>query len=297
MLPWNYGFQWNAGHIIFLGAFYAVLATVAATLLRAGIRSRRDLRARKVEHIRWHSDFHDLPAQDRVCRHVLTGEFKSRECPHAFDCRECETHAKLIERRPVAEEEIFGLVFPVSRVEVLAEVQAGDEEEFFGLSFPLNRMYHRGHTWAQRESDGTVTVGLDDLASRLIATPDAVTLPAPGSLLEVNGTAFHVRKRDADVRVLSPVDGEVIETGGAGQGWYLRVRPTANDELAFRHLLRGAEIRPWLMRELERLQLTLSAEGAAAPALADGGLPVADISASYPKADWDAVCGEMFLEG
>jgi len=46
---------------------------------------------------------------------------------------------------------------------------------------------------------------------------------------------------------------------------------------------------------LERLQLTLSVEGAA-PSLADGGVPVADIAASYPAADWDAVCGEMFLE-
>ena len=49
------------------------------------------------------------------------------------------------------------------------------------------------------------------------------------------------------------------------------------------------------MREMERLQLALSAEGAA-PTLADGGVPVPDIAAVYPEADWDAVCGEMFLE-
>ena len=67
-------------------------------------------------------------------------------------------------------------------------------------------------------------------------------------------------------------------------------------ELAFRHLLRGAEVRPWLLREMERLQMALTAEGAV-PTLADGGVPVADISASYPRADWDAVCGEMFLMG
>jgi antitoxin (DNA-binding transcriptional repressor) of toxin-antitoxin stability system len=46
---------------------------------------------------------------------------------------------------------------------------------------------------------------------------------------------------------------------------------------------------------MERLQLALVSEGGA-PTLADGGEPVADIAASYPKADWDAVCGEMFLE-
>ena len=116
---------------------------------------------------------------------------------------------------------------------------------------------------------------------------------SPACACTTNGTAFRFRKRDADVRVLSPIDGEVIETGGPDRPWYLRVRP---DPLNVTHLLRGAEVRPWLMREMERLQLALSQEGAA-PTLADGGVPVADIAASYPEADWDAVCGEMFLEG
>ena len=48
--------------------------------------------------------------------------------------------------------------------------------------------------------------------------------------------------------------------------------------------------------ELERLQLALTMEGASTPSLADGGVPVADIASAYPKMDWDAVCGEMFLE-
>jgi hypothetical protein len=109
--------------------------------------------------------------------------------------------------------------------------------------------------------------------------------------IHANGTGFRMMKRNADVRVLSPVDGEVIETGGPDRGWYLKIRP---DNLDLTHLLRGAEIKPWMMREMERLQLALSAEGA--PTLADGGVPVADIAASYPATDWDSVCGEMFLE-
>ena len=63
-----------------------------------------------------------------------------------------------------------------------------------------------------------------------------------------------------------------------------------------RHLLSGAEVKPWLMREMERLQLALTMEGASVPSLADGGVPVRDIAAAYPQTDWDAVCGEMFLE-
>jgi glycine cleavage system H lipoate-binding protein len=276
MLPWNYGFHWDLGHIVFLGAFYLVLATIAAALIAAARRARKEIAGHHVDEIAWHGDFHDLPARDRVCRHVLTGEFKCRECPHAFDCRECETHAKLIQRHPFERPE-------------------RPEEDLFGMAFPLDRFYHRGHTWVHPEPDGTVTVGLDDLGSRLIGKPDAIDLPLPGAPMEVNGTAFRVRKRDADVRVLSPVDGEVVAAGGPGADWYLKIRPTAISEAAFRHLLRGAEIRPWILRELERLQLALSAPAGAAT-LADGGVLVGDLAASCPNADWDAVCGEMFLE-
>jgi hypothetical protein len=165
------------------------------------------------------------------------------------------------------------------------------EEDVCGMPFPLDRFYHRGHTWARLEPDGTIAVGLDELGKRLIGAPDAVDLPAPGVRIHANGTAFRVKRREADVRVLSPVDGSVVERGGPECEWYLRVRP---ENLDLTHLLRGSEVKPWVMREMERLQLTLSAEGA--PTLADGGVPVADIAASYPGMDWDAVCGEMFLE-
>jgi hypothetical protein len=284
MFPWNYGFHFGAASYIFLGAFYTVLLVVATTILNAFWRARRDLGKGSVEDIRWHSDFQDLSAADRTCRHVLTGEFQSRECPHAFDCRQCETHAKLTALHP-----------PLQVAQAAAEAAVEAEDELFGMSFPRNRMYHRGHTWARPEADGTVTVGLDDLASRLLGTPDAVLLPQPGSRVRANGTAFRIHKREADVRILSPVDGEVVETGGVDHSFFLRVKPLAGP-IDMRHLLRGVEVKPWLMRELERLQLALTMEGASMPSLADGGVPVADIAAAYPKTDWDAVCGEMFLE-
>jgi len=261
--------------IIFMGAFCAVLVIVVTTLLSALWRSLRALRRGETEHIRWHSDFHELSAADRACRHVLTGEFRQRECPNAFDCRRCQTHAAWIADHPAPKSEEAG-------------------EEIFGMSFPQDRFYHRGHTWAQPQTDGTVTIGLDEIGRRLLGTPDAVELPEPGAHISASGTAFRVRKREADVRVLSPVDGEVVETGGVDAGYFLRVKPVG-DRCDMRHLLTGWEVRPWVMREMERLQLALSAEGARA-SLADGGVPVSDISAGYPKADWDAVCGRMFLE-
>ncbi|MGB9456105.1 MAG: hypothetical protein WCB12_08690 [Bryobacteraceae bacterium] len=277
MLPWNYGFDWNAGHIIFLGAFYAVLAVVAATVAWAAIHSWSALRSGQVDAIRWHENFESLPSSDRICRHVLTGEFPDRKCQRAFCCGGCETHARLLERNPLP------------RVEE-------PQEEVCGMTFPLDRFYHRGHTWARVDRDGTVLVGLDELGKRLLGRPDALRLPKPGRRVHANGTAFQVRRRNAKVRVMCPVDGKVVEDGSAERGWYLRIKPDSKNVQAFQHLLCGAEIKPWIQHEIERLQLALTAEGAA-PALADGGVPVADIAAAYPTADWDAVCGEMFLEG
>jgi hypothetical protein len=91
----------ESGHIIFLGAFYIVLTTVAATLVAAARARARDPARPSRRTDRLARRFSRAAGRDRVCRHVLTGEFKSRECPHAFDCRQCETHAKLIARHPL----------------------------------------------------------------------------------------------------------------------------------------------------------------------------------------------------
>jgi hypothetical protein len=206
------------------------------------------MRLQKAESIRWHSDFHDLPPAQRACRHELTGEVKERKCPNAFDCRVCETHSKLLARRPATAS--------------LAPL----EPEIFGMPFPAD----------------------------LIGKPDNVELPAAGVRIHANGTAWRASRRGADVRVLSPVDGEVVETGGPDREWYLRVKPVGGD-VDTRHLLCPGEVKPWMMRELERLQIAVGA-GAVGASLADGGVPVDDIAAAYPEANWDAVCGAMFLE-
>ena len=260
-------------HIIFLGLFYAVLTVVSATLALSFFRAARDMRIRRVEAIAWQATFPDLPARERVCRHQFTGELPNRICDKAFDCRQCPTHAALIATRQPPE--------------------AGSSESA-GLDFPLDRFYHRGHAWARPEPDGTVTIGLDPLGARLVTNPDAVVLPATGGHIRVNGTAWHVHTRGADVRILSPADGKVVATGSAQKGWYLKVRPDGG-RFDSRHLLSGAEIGPWITREMERLYAAL-APADEAPTMADGGVPVEDIAAAYPDADWDAVCSEIFLQ-
>jgi glycine cleavage system H protein len=273
MFPWSPEFAWDAYHVAFFGALYSVLATVAGTLAVAAWRARRDARQGRAAAIAWHGDFAEMPASARPCRHQLTGEAPGRTCPNGFDCRDCSEHEHLEALR--------------SRPEPL------DAADHFGFELPLDRLYHRGHTWVREEPDGTLTVGLDDLARRLVGAPERVELPVAGTRLQVNGPAGRLTTRGHDVRVLSPVDGTVLEARGEGNGFTLRVDPGGPPDL--RHLLSGNEVRAWALRELERLQQALGSSELGA-ALADGGELVADVGAALPGDRYDALLGDMLLE-
>jgi glycine cleavage system H protein len=273
MFPWSPEFKWDAGHLAFFGALYAVLATVAGSLLLAAWRAMRDARDGRTAAIVWHGEFEDMPASARACRHQLTGEAPGRACENGFDCRRCADHPHF---------------------EGLRRVGPGDDPvDHFGFDLPQDRLYHRGHTWVRPEKDGTLTVGLDDLARRLVGTPERVEFPVEGSRLQVNGPACRITTRGKDVRLLSPVDGTVIQVRGEGASTTLRVDPGGPADL--RHLLGGAEVRAWALGELERLQRVLGTSELGA-ALADGGELVADVGAALPGDRYDALLGEMLLE-
>jgi glycine cleavage system H lipoate-binding protein len=277
MFPGVDGFRWDAGHIIFLGAFFSVAIIIAATLIAALVRSLRDRAPHREQAIRWHRDFSELPEADRRCRHELTGEVHSRQCPNQLDCRSCQDHPKFLRAQHS--------VGPMAEVELHSVVR--------GIPVPLDRFYHRGHTWAKAESDGGYTIGLDELGSRLMGVPDALDLPRPGAPVFVNGTAWTIWKDGDSYRVLSPVSGEVVEAEAGEQGWFLKVRP----EKIFRtdHLLKGAEVTAWMTKEVDRLEIALGARSQ--PALADGGALVTDLPREYSGFDWSSVRARMFLNG
>lgn len=275
MFPGVNGFHWTFGHILFVSIFCMVGLVILTTAIVAAYRSWRDARLNREPRIRWQSDFHDLSDRERRCRHMLSGETQSRLCPNAFECRDCVTHPKFVELAPAIDDSV-----PV---------------ETYGLAFPAENYYHRGHAWVRPEANGTLVVGLDDLGRRLIGPPDHVELPAPGTRLENNGIAWRGDRNGVSFRVLAPIEGEVVETGGPDKGWYLRLRPVANKPTDLRHLLHGQEVSGWLRDELDRLQMLLSPE-ATGPSLADGGVLMEDLSQAQPGANWDKVMGEMFLE-
>lgn len=280
MFPWSPEFVWDAYHVVFFGALYSVVAAIAGALALAGWRAWRDTREGRVASVAWHADFEELPASARACRHQLTGEAPGRLCENTFDCRSCSAHPALEALREQ------------QRLAGRGEPGLGAASRL-GFELPLDRFYHRGHTWLKIADDGTVSVGLDGMARRLVGEPQAVELPAVGARLTANGEAARIRTRVGDVRVLSPVEGTVLACEGAGSGFSVRLVPAK--PLDARHLLWGGEAAVWALREVERLQRALGPVGGA-PLLADGGELVDDIGAALPAERYDALLGEMLLE-
>lgn len=270
MFPGVDGFHWTFGHVLFLSVFFTVVAAIGAVAIVSLLRAGHDFAAGRAQSIRWTMDFADLPVSDRRCRHALTGEVPGRICPNALDCRSCGDHAKY------------------------RQAQAGGSDILCGLPYPQHRYYHRGHTWVEPQADGTVLIGLDAIGHQMIAEPDVVKMPAPGTRVVNNGEGWRMRKGGLDVRVLCPIEGTVLTTGGPQDDWYLRVQP-ASEPADLRHLLRGDEVRAWVGKELERLQFTIAAHGDAA-VLADGGVLVDDFLYEIPASKRDEVLGGLFLE-
>ncbi|WP_370980816.1 glycine cleavage system protein GcvH [Agaribacterium sp. ZY112] len=104
--------------------------------------------------------------------------------------------------------------------------------------------YLASHEWARVEADGTVTVGITDLAQEALGDVVFVELPEVGSEVVANAEAGVVESVKAASDIFSPVSGEVIainevleeapETVNASpydDGWFFKVQPTELGEL------------------------------------------------------------------
>jgi glycine cleavage system H lipoate-binding protein len=279
MFPFVHEFQWNALHITFLLIFFTVAVVVATTVVRAMMRSRRRLAREGHARVSWHSAFEELPSTTRVCRHQMNGEVRHRTCENEFACANCPEH-----QRYLASGQSPSAARPLPFTPAVA---------VSGIELPTDRYYDRGHTWARIEPDGSFSVGVDEFGRRLLGRVESVELPPVGTKVATHAPAIQVRTKHGMAMLRSPIDGEVTYAYAEGDRWKMKVKMDPTSSVA--HLLRGPEIGPWLTRELERLQMTLSDQKVGF-SLADGGVPVESMPDAAPKKDWEAVWGEMFLE-
>jgi len=168
---------------------------------------------------------------------------------------------------------------------------------------PAGVALHPGHTWARVEADGTVAVGVDDFAQRLVA-PTHIELPRAGALVSQGESAMALGDGQRSVPLVSPVNGTVVAVNRAvaetpdllqdayGAGWLFKVK-APRLEADQRQLLHARSARTFLDGEAEALAMRASPE--VGQVLQDGGVPVHGLARALAgDAGWDVLAREFF---
>lgn len=108
-----------------------------------------------------------------------------------------------------------------------------------GCSIPEDRFYWvEKHAWAMPEADGTVKIGITDVAQRLAKGIVNATPKEAGRIVQKGKSAGTLESGKWVGPVTSPITGEIVDVNEAmkakpslintdpyGDGWFVRVRP------------------------------------------------------------------------
>jgi len=153
------------------------------------------------------------------------------------------------------------------------------------------------HTWLEPRRDGTLAVGLDEIAASILPSATAVELPRPGMLVHRGDPIAVVHAGRRTVRVAAPVDGTVarvnrrlgrspalVKAEPYRRGWIFAIAPEGE---GWRKLPAGLRADTFILAERRRLARFIEEElGLAA---ADGGELVAPAPALLGEEGWNKV--------
>ena len=225
----------------------------------------------------WVERMMKLPASQRKCRYMITGEVARKICPNVYECGTC-SFDQMMQGRLQSE------VLPV---------HAGKEVEGFQVAEDL--YYHEGHMWARPEYGGRIRVGLDDFARKLLGKLKGIDLPGIGSEVKQGGAGFDVRRNNEVAHVLSPVDGivarvnervadnpDLISESPYEDGWLFIIEPTKMRK-NLKGLYFGEQAENFMGEEAERLWAIADEDFRMA---ADGGTSVEDVFEAIGGKSW-----------
>jgi glycine cleavage system H protein len=179
---------------------------------------------------------------------------------------------------------------------------AGTMNSYKGLRLAPDVALDRGHAWTR--SRGTeATIGADDLLATTLGPLDAVELPPPGRSVMRGETLFRMKHGSRTLDVRAPVSGTVAATNRAvardprlvnedpfRRGWTVKLRNIAETGHEPADLRRGPDAFDWFRTEVDRALVAVAGGGAAAPAMADGGVVAGDLHRRIDDATWEQLC-------
>ncbi len=125
--------------------------------------------------------------------------------------------------------------------------------EIKGYNMPENLYYHEEDAWVRLESDGTVTIGMDDFYQKQAGDTTYVDLPFEGDTITQGETCGKIQSSKWVGKFVAPISGEIIAVNSElendcrlinkdpyGAGWIIKVKPS-NLEAELKNLAYGPE--------------------------------------------------------
>lgn len=231
-----------------------------------------------------------LPATERQCRYMLTGDLPYKLCSNNYECWHCATDQAI-------QDMLDANVFLQKR---RARAETKKTESVKGFAFRDDVYYHPSHYWLKIEKEGVVRIGIDDFAQRLLGSITSMRLPEAGSA----ANEFELRAGRRSARLSPPLRGKVVEVNRNAvanpelinrdpfnQGWLFTFQPTDASEVG--RLTKGATAKKWLEEEGDRLGHSLESE--AGVTVADGGEIIPELHAKISDEEWHRLI-ERFLK-
>jgi glycine cleavage system H protein len=138
--------------------------------------------------------------------------------------------------------------------------------EILGYNMPEELYYQAEHSWARVESDGTVTVGMDDFFQKEAGDIVFVDLPSEEDEVEQGEVCGKIQSRKWIGKLCAPVSGEIsavneslqddfslINSDSYASGWVIKIKPSNLDE-DLENLYHGDKIQEWMKAEVKRAE-------------------------------------------
>ena len=136
-------------------------------------------------------------------------------------------------------------------------VKIGDYE------FPDELYFHKDHAWVRVESDGNITVGMNDFYQKSAGDTTYVDLPFEGDEVELGETVGKIQSAKWVGKFVTPISGEITEVNEDleddstlinkspyEEGWIMKISPSnLDDEL--KELYHGDAVKTWIKKEIE----------------------------------------------
>ncbi len=222
-----------------------------------------------------------LPADQRKCRYMLTGDFTYKICPNNYECWHCAVDQYVqdtIEASPYLQKR---------RQRVAAK-----EKTVKGFAIRQDYYYLPNHIWVKVEGD-LLRIGIDSFAARLLGKVDKVNFNDKNKLSE-NEQCWSLGSANRMANMSLPIEAEVVEKNQSvrqdpslvqrdpyNRGWLLTVKPShpASD------MVKGDKAIEWLEKEFQKLHEEF--EESIGVTITDGGEIAADLHERLTDDEWN----------